>query len=152
MRFIWDGMPVEKVNGKWISKCWAMKGQVVTGNIMGKEIPEPIQSQIEKDFQQYLKEEKIRDKKRPANRIRPPSKITWTKDNNSRDGNESEKSESKVLESKEKRKINNKKPELSISGLEALIEKERITPATPKKKRGGVIGGMSLVGSKQMSK
>ena len=148
MRFIWSGGPVEKVNGKWISKCWAMKGPVVTGSMMNKEIPEPRQSQIEKDFKAYLKDEKERDRRRPANRIKPPSRITWTKADGPRRDVEVERPKPKATTTKKKR-TTKKKPGLSIKGLEELIKKERVTPKTPRKKRGGVIGGISLYKSKK---
>jgi hypothetical protein len=120
MLFVRNGMPFAKADGKWICKGWAMKGP--TGCMMNKEVPEPWQSEIEADYQAHLKAEAEKEKGSKNRRALKSPKAK----------------RKKIGTTKPKAR---KKKQPSMDRLKELIKKES---KRPRRKRGGVIGGISL--------
>jgi hypothetical protein len=142
--FIWDDMFFVKENEVWISKVWAMRGP--TGSMMNKVVPEPYQSQIEKAYRECMKGAGTlrgrkslglidEDKGSRIKGLRPPK---------------NDKAAQPKVSTKPKKTLKKKlKRGLSISGLEDLIKKEAKVPSTVRRKKGSVVGGIKLSGSKK---
>jgi hypothetical protein len=139
MMFRWDGMYFVKLNEVWVSKNWAMKGP--TGSMMDKEVPEPWQSRIEKAYQECLA---------GGGTIMERRSLGLTEDSVPRITPTKKTSPSTEKTKKRKPGRPRKKDQpVNIDRLKDLMKKESKAPTVARKKKGGVIGGISLTGSKK---
>jgi hypothetical protein len=116
MFFEWDGVRFKYRDGKWHCVDYAMRGP--TGNLHNKEVPEPWQTQIEKAWQEKNRQAAA-EMQLEASRhgLNPPKK---------------------------RRRRGKKKKESLDSRVKKLIKKESKAPKVPRKKRGNIVGGISL--------
>lgn len=121
----YDGVPFERIEGKWICKGIAMKGP--TGSMLGKEVPEVYAKEIEKAYQTSLN----------SKERNPKLKLIGRRNENSDQVDEIDPMEKKIEKLK-------KKLEQQAEKKTQALEKTIKTTENPKKKvKSKLVGGFN---------